>query len=516
MLLLNSRPGHDLDCIDYFCGIGGSSTGLTNAGWNVVLAANHSKRAIETHSANHPDTEHLLADISAVDVRYFPKARALWASPICTEISPAGGRRRKGTQFDMFEEHGHVPSEAFERTRVTFWEVIRAVEVHRFDAVMIENVVEAAEWELFDIWLAGMDHLGYTHQFVSVSAAHVGGETNPYAPQWRDRLYIVFIRDGIRPPDLDPRPAALCEVCNELVQAVQWWKPNKRTKRAPSRKIGKYGPQYLYVCPNMKCKNAVVEPFILPAAYAIDWTDLGQRIGDRDRPLGAATRRRAQVGLDEIGNPALIAGAGNTYEAGSYIRAWPALASPTMAATGDVTQALVSGEPFLTMLRKNGKATPVNGAPAQAFSAGGFHHGLTVPPGAFISKHHGNLDYKAIGHMNKDVTTQPLPALVGKINNSLVIPYRKGSKPHRATDQAFSTMATRQAHGLLQTAVELDDCYFRMLKPRESANAQRFPSDYIITGNQGEQQLGAGNAVACNVAQWIGTQVAEVLDEVTA
>ena len=72
---------------DFFCGMGGSSTGLTRAGFTVDLAANHWGRAIETHSANHPTTEHLLGDIQAVDLRYLPRTRILWASPICTEIA---------------------------------------------------------------------------------------------------------------------------------------------------------------------------------------------------------------------------------------------------------------------------------------------------------------------------------------------------------------------------------------------------------------------------------------------
>ncbi|MGJ8500972.1 hypothetical protein, partial [Glaesserella parasuis] len=37
------------------CGMGGSSTGLRSAGYDIKLAANHWQRAIETHSANHPD-----------------------------------------------------------------------------------------------------------------------------------------------------------------------------------------------------------------------------------------------------------------------------------------------------------------------------------------------------------------------------------------------------------------------------------------------------------------------------
>ena len=37
---------------DIFCGAGGSSIGLTGAGLELKLAANHWDRAIETHAAN--------------------------------------------------------------------------------------------------------------------------------------------------------------------------------------------------------------------------------------------------------------------------------------------------------------------------------------------------------------------------------------------------------------------------------------------------------------------------------
>ena len=191
---------------DVFCGAGGSSIGLTEAGLELRLAANHWDRAIETHSANFRHAEHLLADVSNYDMRRLPRTDIGWFSPICTENSPAGGRKRRPKgQLDMLEEAGHVPKEGMERTRATFHDVIRATEVHRYSAVIVENVVEAAEWELFNWWLSGMVMLGYEYQFVSVSSAHVGGDDNPYAPQWRDRLYIVFTREGARHPALCPR-----------------------------------------------------------------------------------------------------------------------------------------------------------------------------------------------------------------------------------------------------------------------------------------------------------------------
>lgn len=493
-----------LTSTDFFCGMGGSSTGLVAGGYSVKVAANHWGRAIETHSANHPDTEHLCADISQIDLRYLPKTDLLWASPICTEISPAGGRRKKGHQLDLFEDHGHVPTEAFERTRVTFWEVIRAAELHRYSAVLVENVVEAAQWELFDVWLAGMATLGYNHQFVSVSAAHVGSDTNDHAPQWRDRLYIAFTRTGIPLPDVDPRPMAWCQTCGHDVAAVQWWKKS-------GRRIGKYGPQYLYVCPTGH-RDGIVEPYVAPAAAAIDWTNPGTRIGDRARPLGAATMRRIQVGLDTIGNPALVAAAGSTSDAATghridYMRAWPLDSSPTPSQVTTAQNGVATTEPFIAVLRRNSIPTPTT-QPAATFSAGGFHHGLTIPPGSFLMKQYGG----RLRHEDAvKPTDQPLSPAVARSAPTLVIPYRKGAKPYPTGTAPLSTMATRDQHALLAPAVTVEDCYFRMLTPREAATAQRFPRSYVIHGNQGEQQMQAGNAVAVNVAQWLGGQVAKVL-----
>lgn len=177
---------------DIFCGYGGSSIGLENAGLTLSLGANHWDKAITTHALNFPAADHLIADVSNYDMRRLPPSDVLWASPICTEISPAGGRRRRQAQLSLLEPSGHVPTAALDRTRATFWDVVRATEVHRYKVVCIENVVEAAEWELWDIWLAAMDKLGYNHQFISVSSAHIGDETNPHAPQWRDRLYVLY------------------------------------------------------------------------------------------------------------------------------------------------------------------------------------------------------------------------------------------------------------------------------------------------------------------------------------
>lgn len=491
---------------DIFCGAGGSSIGLTGAGFELKLAANHWARAIETHAANFRDAEHLCADVNNYDMRRLPATDVLWASPICTEGSPAGGRRRSNTrgQLDLLAE-GPIAHAGFERTRATFHDVIRATEVHRYTAVLVENVPDVAdEWELFDWWVQGMLHLGYQVQYVSVSSAHVGGPGNLPAPQWRDRLYLVFTRTGIPLPDVDPRPLAWCADCGTDVAAVQSW------RKPGARRIGRYRRQYDYRCPNTACRHAVVEPYVLSAAAAIDWTDLGTRIGDRPRPLAAGTLRRIQAGLAMFAEPTMVAvnhddlraypatagplptrtikiGDGLacppfTVPSGGTWRTRPeSVAAPMPTRTTSETDALVCA-PFIAELRGGGSAARHTADPLATVTAGGNHHGLTIPPGG----------------------------TPGADRRALVIPYRKGNA--KTTAEPVHTQTTRGA-APIRPDIAVEDCHFRMLQPREHLRAQRFPDTYAVTGNKGEQTMQAGNAVSANVAQWIGTQLAAALND---
>jgi DNA (cytosine-5)-methyltransferase 1 len=593
---------------DIFAGAGGESIGLAEAGIEILLAANHWDRAIETHSANFPDAEHLCADVSNYDLRRLPRGADIgWFSPECTWHSPAGGRRKLRAQLDLLDDY--VPTDGGIRSRATMLDVFRATEVHRYKIVVVENVVEVADWPSYDWWLDGIRGLGYDVQIICVNSAHIGDEDNPRAPQWRDRWFALFTRHDVGPMNLQPRPLALCVECDETVLAVQWWKNPKR------RQIGKYGQQYLYRCPNSRCKHTIVEPYVRPAASAIDWTDLGTRIGDRPRPLAKNTLRRIQAGLDMFCQPTVVAAAGNTWEApgGSYVRAQPAYDAPLMARTctgqdavathpllvtlnhgghdgrvqdptsaplaprttkiGEavVTPFVVNGqsggvesrvdavtqplrtvvangrghhqlvtppllvanrthnrsrsvdEPipplttgsnlglasppgFVTMANRNGRARHPGHEPLPTLTAGGNHHELVTP--FYVKAFGGNARPE---HMAKPIT-DPLGTITTQDHHWLVIPYRRGAKPHRPDATALSTVATREQHGLLAAAVELEDCYFRMLQPREHLRAQRFPDVYVVLGNKGEQTMQAGNAVSSNVAHWIGKAIRAHLD----
>lgn len=562
----------DVDFSDLFCGAGGSINGMVDAGFRLVVGANHDPRSIETVSTNHRDADFLCTDINHYDMRRLPRTRVLWASVICTELSPAGGNKVHRGQLSL-EEHGHVAQATYERTRACALDVIRATEVHRYDAVIVENVVEfARNWELYDWWVQGMCQLrpGYNAQTLNVSAAHVYGDGNAPAPQWRDRIYIVFTRKGIPLPDFSIRPPSWCERCEGLVDGVQVW------KRADAPRIGKYDQQYIYGCPR---DGSVVEPLVLPAAAALDLDDVGTRIGDRKRPLSEKTRARIQWGIDTFVQPVVAQVAGNTFERPGYHRARPALEAPLATRNttgedalvspafyvknyGDLSEAryrahpvdtplgsittqdshgLVSAPvmvntnhddirvypsdaaplpsrttkigdglvsvPFVTMLRANNRPTGVD-EPLATFATGN-HHYLTTPPGAFIAKAYGGNAKPQ--HLAKPVT-EPLGSITTKDHHYLVVPYRKGARARPAGAGPLPTVSTVESAGLLRAEVDIDDCYYRMLKPREHARAQRFVDSYVITGNIGEQTMQIGNAVPCNAAQFIGERLLESLE----
>jgi DNA (cytosine-5)-methyltransferase 1 len=275
---------------DLFCGAGGSTTGAIQAGAEVRLAMNHWPRAIETHSINYPGVEHVLADISQADPRHFPSTTILIASPECTSHSLAKGRQRKGHgQLSLWETKTPDPSE--ERSRCTMWDPLRFAEYHQYPIVILENVVDAHYWRLWESWLHAWRALDYAWEIVYLNSMFV----HP-TPQSRDRMYVVAWKRTNRRPDLTITPLAFCAHCGQDQQAVQSWKN-------PARPWGKYGRggQYVYRCP--VCLR-VVTPYHNTAASVIEWSRPIQRIGDRAKPLKAKTLARIASGLEKFaGHP---------------------------------------------------------------------------------------------------------------------------------------------------------------------------------------------------------------------
>jgi DNA (cytosine-5)-methyltransferase 1 len=263
---------------DQFCGAGGSSQGVRRlskrlgGGLEVKVALNHWKLAIETHSTNFPEAIHDCTDISASDPRRYPSTDILITSPECTNHTPAKGEKAIKKQMDLFASGKLDP--AAERSRATMWDVPRFAEYHNYNLIIVENVVEARKWVLFDTWLMSMRTLGYDHKCVYHNSMH-----HHPTPQSRDRMYVVFWKKGNKAPDLEFRPRAFCRNCQLDTESIQTWKN-------PKVRFGKYEDQYIYCCP--KCARPV-QPYYYAAFNCIDWTDLGQPVLGRTKSLSPKT-----------------------------------------------------------------------------------------------------------------------------------------------------------------------------------------------------------------------------------
>ena len=135
-----ARAGVDvITATDLFCGAGGSSLGAQVAGVELVMASNHWPKAIEVHNTNFPDAGHDCADISQVHPPDTRGTDILLASPECTNHSNAKGVSRQGPEPRPVGRGRPVS----DKSRATMWDVHRFVEHHQYDAVIVENVVDA-------------------------------------------------------------------------------------------------------------------------------------------------------------------------------------------------------------------------------------------------------------------------------------------------------------------------------------------------------------------------------------
>jgi DNA (cytosine-5)-methyltransferase 1 len=540
-----------LTVMDWFCGAGGSSQGMHSIpGVRMERAANHWERAIESHAANFPTVDHYRGDIREAPVESWPVTDIFWASPECPQWSNARGKKRDfdaSLQGDLFDGFG--PSEEVERSRALMEEVplyLRGVQQRGglVKAGVVENVVDVRAWDQWDRWIGEIRKLGYETRVIALNSMHADPRTVHKAPQSRDRLYVAYWHKSLgRTPDWDKwlRPRAWCSGCEAWVQAVQRFKQ-------PGRDMGRYRQQYVYRCPNVACRNQVVEPETLPAAVAIDWTIPGQRIGDRAKPLADKTLARIQAGLDKFARPITLEAAGNTFERRPGVRTWP-VDAPLTTQTTTPTKAMAY-EPFMVPAGGTWRNDPVSVMDPMACRTTRENDGLAIPP--LLIPVEGR-DGKEPASVNNPLRTQTarnetglawLPFMVtmrgggdqlrgrsieepvGTVSangnhhglvtpenvdwQSLLVPYY-GKGNARAVSEPIGTLMTRDKYALVQGEVDIDDVLFRMLEPHEIGRAMSFADAYIVLGSKRERVRQYGNAVTPNCAEVIVSALVEAI-----
>ena len=165
----------DLTCVDLFCGAGGLSRGLHNAGLRPLFAVDSDPAAGVTYSRNFPDVPFFDGDITKVDFTGWKgKVDVVAGGPPCQPFSVAGNQK------------------SFQDTRDMLPQFVRAVSEIRPKAFLMENVAGLASTRheaYLDLTIEKLCSLGYMVQAQVLDAADFG------VPQHRRRLFLVGFED---------------------------------------------------------------------------------------------------------------------------------------------------------------------------------------------------------------------------------------------------------------------------------------------------------------------------------
>jgi DNA (cytosine-5)-methyltransferase 1 len=216
------EPG-TLLAADLFCGAGGLSLGLEQAGLKVVVGADHDAEALETHR-HHMGGMAIdwdLGDVAVVErVAALIRDNAidvLAGGPPCQPFSKAG---RSGMRFLVRQGL----RESQDRRRDLWRSYLEIVRLAQPRAVVMENVPDMAlDREMFILrsMVFELESLGYAVQERVVDAWRYG------VPQFRQRLILVAVRDGgtFEWPNEVPRKVTLSNAISDLPPVEGGWRP---------------------------------------------------------------------------------------------------------------------------------------------------------------------------------------------------------------------------------------------------------------------------------------------------
>jgi DNA (cytosine-5)-methyltransferase 1 len=178
--------------LDVFCGAGGLSLGLENAGFRVLVGADLDSQSVETHVANIgglgyqgdlSDPEDFLDHLRAWGIR---KVDLIAGGVPCQPFSRAG-RSKIRSLIETGQRSADDP-------RAQMWRsFIEVIETIKPRAVLLENVPDLAAWDDGAILVGfceSLRELGYRPQATILHAYEHG------VPQHRSRLFIVALKPG--------------------------------------------------------------------------------------------------------------------------------------------------------------------------------------------------------------------------------------------------------------------------------------------------------------------------------
>lgn len=190
---VRSEPLYTYNFIDLFCGAGGITKGLAQAGFNPVASAEISPIASATHRRNFPHCHHFYGDIHELHSQSWlsqidsPPIHLIAGGPPCQGFSVAGKRDPNDPRNHLFQEFIRIVSE------VQPWYVV--MENVPGILTMKQGKVKQAIFEAFE-------SIGYTNVSVAILESAAYG-----VPQIRPRAIFIANKFGIQNPYPEPQLA---------------------------------------------------------------------------------------------------------------------------------------------------------------------------------------------------------------------------------------------------------------------------------------------------------------------
>lgn len=177
---------------DLFCGAGGLSLGLSEAGFDVILGVDHDDEALDTHRAHHPglSVNWDLAEPEVIertaDLIVRTGIQLVAGGPPCQPFSRAGRSMiRDLVRLGRRPEHDG---------RRDLWEsFLQIVELSTPEAVLMENVPDMAldrGMVILRTMIERLEDLGYNVEERVIDTSRYG------VPQFRHRLILVALAKG--------------------------------------------------------------------------------------------------------------------------------------------------------------------------------------------------------------------------------------------------------------------------------------------------------------------------------
>lgn len=178
------RTRSKLALIDLFCGAGGLSEGLRQAGFSPLVGVDSDPRVLATYTANHPDSKPVLADIATTTGKHLLKLAGtdeidlLAGGPSCQGFSTHGKRIEDDPRNFLFNE---------------FVRLVKEVEPKFFLMENVKGLLVYSKGHFKCLIEEAFARIGYRVVSSTLCAADYG------VPQLRHRVFFI----GTRLPDVD-------------------------------------------------------------------------------------------------------------------------------------------------------------------------------------------------------------------------------------------------------------------------------------------------------------------------